>query len=68
MIAMANITTNTLYDQMKGYLDMPEFIDYMLLHFFIGHRMGCDKKLVCDPAPRQRHQRDAGEISIHSMG
>ncbi|HET6408393.1 MAG TPA: lamin tail domain-containing protein, partial [Chthoniobacteraceae bacterium] len=38
MAAMPNITTNALYDQMKGYLDVPEFIDYMLLHFYIGHQ------------------------------
>lgn len=25
------------YEQMKQYLDVPEFIDYMLHHFFIGH-------------------------------
>ncbi|HZJ13849.1 MAG TPA: chitobiase/beta-hexosaminidase C-terminal domain-containing protein, partial [Chthoniobacteraceae bacterium] len=39
--AMANApatTTNALYDQMKGYLDVTEFIDYMLLHFYIGHQ------------------------------
>src|SRR5678810_712602 len=35
---MPNITTNASYDQMKGYLDINEFIDYTLLHFFIGHQ------------------------------
>lgn len=38
MVGMPNITTNALYDQMKGYVDVPEFIDYMLLHFYIGHQ------------------------------
>jgi hypothetical protein len=38
MIGMANITTSALYEQMKGYLDLPQFIDYMLLHFYIGHQ------------------------------
>jgi hypothetical protein len=37
MINMPNIDTIPLYDTMKVYLDMPQFIDYMLLHFFIGH-------------------------------
>ena len=26
------------YEQMKQYLNVQEFIDYMLLHFFIGHQ------------------------------
>lgn len=38
MIGMASITTNALYDQLKSYLDVPEFIDYTLLHFYIGHQ------------------------------
>jgi hypothetical protein len=38
MTAMPNITTNALYDQMKGYLDINEFIDYTLLHFYVGHQ------------------------------
>lgn len=38
MIAMPAITTNPLYEQMKGYLDVTEFMDYMLLHFYIGHQ------------------------------
>ena len=25
------------YDLYKQYLDMPQFIDYMLLHFYVGH-------------------------------
>lgn len=38
IITMPRITTNPLYEQMKGYLDVPEFIDYTLLHFYIGHQ------------------------------
>lgn len=34
----ANITTPALYEQMKSYLDMTEFIDYTLLHFYIAHQ------------------------------
>jgi hypothetical protein len=38
--AMTSIPTpidNTRYEQMKTYLDVPYFIDYMLLHFYVGH-------------------------------
>jgi hypothetical protein len=38
MSNMPNITTNALYEQMKGYLDVTQFIDYTLLHFYIGHQ------------------------------
>src|SRR6185295_17035409 len=30
--------TNAQYEQIKQYLDVPWFIDYMMLHFFSGHR------------------------------
>ncbi|MEO7318041.1 MAG: lamin tail domain-containing protein, partial [Chthoniobacteraceae bacterium] len=36
MTAMPGITTNALYEQMKGYLNVPQFADYMLLQFFVG--------------------------------
>ena len=38
MIGQPATTTNALYDTMKGYLDMTEFIDYTLLHFYVGHQ------------------------------
>jgi hypothetical protein len=38
MVAQPATTTNALYDTMKGYLEMPEFIDYMLHHFYVGHQ------------------------------
>jgi hypothetical protein len=44
MIAQPATTTNALYDTMKGYLDMPAFIDYMLHHFYIGHQDWGDVK------------------------
>ncbi|HEX7861611.1 MAG TPA: lamin tail domain-containing protein [Verrucomicrobiae bacterium] len=37
MLAITDVSTLPQYEQMKTYLDMPQFIDYMLLHFFIGH-------------------------------
>lgn len=38
MLAITSVSTLQEYEQMKTYLDMPQFIDYMLLHFFIGHQ------------------------------
>jgi hypothetical protein len=38
MTAIVSPIDNTKYEQMKGYLDVPEFIDYMLLHFWVGHQ------------------------------
>jgi hypothetical protein len=37
MLAIADVSTLQQYETMKAYLDIPQFIDYMLLHFFIGH-------------------------------
>ncbi|MDB6148773.1 MAG: hypothetical protein JWQ44_221 [Chthoniobacter sp.] len=31
-------TTNAIYEQYKATLDVPEFIDYMMLHFYMGHQ------------------------------
>lgn len=38
MTRIGNLADNTAYEQMKQYLDLPEFIDYMLLHFYVGHQ------------------------------
>lgn len=38
MIALPNANSNTTYEQFKQYLDVPAFIDYMLLHFYAGHQ------------------------------
>jgi hypothetical protein len=38
MTAIASLGVNTNYEAMKQYLDVPEFIDYMLLHFYVGHQ------------------------------
>jgi hypothetical protein len=37
MLAIANLQFLTNYTLMQQYLDMTQFIDYMLLHFYIGH-------------------------------
>jgi hypothetical protein len=37
MTAIASPIDNTKYEQMKTYLDLPNFIDYMMLHFYVGH-------------------------------
>ena len=38
MVALPTATTLAQYDQYRQYLNLPEFIDYMLLHFFMGHQ------------------------------
>ena len=36
MTGMGAITSNALYDQMKGYLDVTQFIDYHVMQFYVG--------------------------------
>lgn len=38
MLSVSNLSDNANYEKMKQYLDVTEFIDYTLLHFFIGHQ------------------------------
>jgi hypothetical protein len=38
MTSLPAATANSTYEQFKGYLDMPSFIDYTLLHFYVGHQ------------------------------
>ncbi len=38
MIGLRNLSENANYERMKQYLDVPQFIDYTLLHFFVGHQ------------------------------
>ncbi len=38
MLAIANLADNANYERMKQYLDVPEYTDYILLHFFVGHQ------------------------------
>ena len=37
MLAITNLADINQYNSMKTYLDMTQFIDYMLLHFYVGH-------------------------------
>ncbi len=37
MLALPVAATTAQYDQYKQTLEMPQFIDYMLLHFYVGH-------------------------------
>ena len=37
MLALPAVLTTAQYDTMKQYLDLTQFIDYMLLHFYVGH-------------------------------
>ncbi len=38
MTSIASPIDNTKYELMKQYLDIPEFVDYMLFHFWTGHQ------------------------------
>lgn len=38
MLGVAGLDNNANYELMKQYLDVTEFIDYMLLHFYVGHQ------------------------------
>jgi hypothetical protein len=38
MLAISNLTDNANYERIKQYLDVPQYIDYVLLHFFVGHQ------------------------------
>jgi hypothetical protein len=37
MLALTNATTMLQYERFKDYLDVTQFIDYIALHFFVGH-------------------------------
>lgn len=36
MTSISSVTTNALYDQMKSYLDVTEYIDYVVMQFYAG--------------------------------
>lgn len=36
-VAEGNIASNTVYETMKTHLDIPSFIDYMLINFYLGN-------------------------------
>lgn len=38
MLSITNLVDNANYERIKQYLDITEFIDYTLLHFFVGHQ------------------------------
>jgi hypothetical protein len=44
MIGITNLADNAKYDLMKQYLDVPQHIDYVLLHFYVGHQDWGDNK------------------------
>ena len=44
MIGITNLADNAKYDLMKQYLDVPQYIDYVLLHFYVGHQDWGDNK------------------------
>jgi len=38
MLSISNLADNANYERLKQYLDITQFIDYSLLHFFVGHQ------------------------------
>ena len=38
LLGVSNLAQNSAYEQMKGILDVRSFIDYTLLHFYVGHQ------------------------------
>ena len=38
MLGLSHLELEANYAKMKQLLDVPEFIDYMLLHYFVGHQ------------------------------
>jgi hypothetical protein len=38
LTALPTATGSAEYEAFKQYLDLPEYIDYVFLHFFVGHR------------------------------
>jgi hypothetical protein len=44
MMGITNLADNAKYDLMKQYLDVPQHIDYVLLHFYVGHLDWGDNK------------------------
>src|SRR5206468_10727090 len=44
MIGITSLADNAKYDLMKQYLDVPQHIDYVLLHFYVGHQDWGDNK------------------------
>jgi hypothetical protein len=44
MVGLSNLADPTAYARMRQYLDLTQYIDYILLHFYVGHQdWGMDK-------------------------
>jgi hypothetical protein len=37
MLGITDVSTPAQYEAIKEYLDIPQFVDYMLLHFYVAH-------------------------------
>src|SRR4029079_718881 len=44
LLSFNDVSSVDRYDAIKQYLDIPQFIDYMLLHFYVGHEDWGDNK------------------------
>lgn len=59
-LAASGLSGNAQYEQIQQYLDVPNFIDYMLVNFFVGnsdwaHQNWYASRNVVDPAGRWRY-------------
>lgn len=73
MRALTGVDTQAGYERMKGYLDIPAYIDYVLLHFYTGHEdWFTDKNWYASrrrvPGAGFRYQAWDGELMLNSPG
>lgn len=71
MLALGGLQTPAGYEQMKGSLDVPAYIDYLLLHFYTGHEdWFTDKNWYASrrrvPGAGFRYQSWDGELMLNS--
>jgi hypothetical protein len=73
MVALPAATSLTNYERYHQYLNLPEFIDYMLLHFLMGHQdwstsvtknWSAIRKRVAGPEGTFRYQAWDGECIL----
>ncbi len=73
MRALTGLQDNAQYERMKQYLDVPAYIDYVLLHFYAGHQDWFTDKnwyAIRRRAPGEgfRYQSWDGELMLNGPG
>jgi hypothetical protein len=65
LLGVADLANNSNYEIIKRLLNVPEFIDYMLLHFYVGHQdWGYQKNWYAI----RRRVAGGGRLPIYSLG